>query len=133
MARAGIAFRHATPKLMVSRELVVPRWLCLVGKGACATFQTKQKLKRHLLKKHNFSSVEEGRPGRPKSNPNRPSRTTQDQNKRYNDKARSNPLSAEAIRLAKTRRRLEITAAVAWEEKRDELKNFKVARTPPSG
>ena len=105
-----MAFENATLVVARGQGRPTPLFVCLVGHGKCPTYQTKQKMKKHLLQVHNFADVEvevEGRPRGPRSGP---SRTTQEQNKRYNTKARSNLLSKVVVLDSKVRSRFEVSA-----------------------
>ena len=86
-------------------------------------------MKKHLLQVHNFAEVEVGVGGRLRGPRSGPSRTTQEQNKRYNTKARSNPLSKVAVLDSKARSRFEVSATARWENMADEMKAIKVPRS----
>ena len=69
-----------------------------------------------------------GRPCGPRSGP---SRTIQEQNKRYNTKAHSNPLSKVAILDSKAQSRFEVSVTAQWERMAEEMKAIKVPRSIP--
>ena len=104
-----MAFENAS--FVVAREQRHPMLLfvCLVGHGKCPTYQTKQKMKKHLLEMHNFVEVEVGVGGRSRGPRSGPSRTTQEQNKRYNTKSHSNPLSKVVVLDSKARNHFEVS------------------------
>ena len=86
VAKEGVAFENATPVVARGKGRPTPLFVCLVGHSKCPTYQTKQKMKNHLLQVHNYAEVEVGVGGRPRGPRAGPSRTTQEQNKRYNTK-----------------------------------------------
>ena len=69
--------------------------------------------------------------GRPHGSRSGPSRTTQEQNKRYNTKARSNLLSKVAVLDSKARSRFEVSTTAQWERMAEEIKAIKVPRSIP--
>ena len=127
-----MAFKNATPIVARGQGHPTPLFVCLVGHGTCPTYQTKQKLKKHLIEVHNFASVEVGvgeQPGGPRSGP---SQTTQEQNKRYNIKSCSNPFSKVAVLDSKAKSRFEVSARARWEKMADDMKTIKVPLSIPA-
>ena len=55
-----MAFKNAFPIVCRGQGCPSPIFVCLVGHGKCPTYQTKQKLKRHLIEVQNFAYVEVG-------------------------------------------------------------------------
>ena len=55
-----MAFKNATPSVPRGQGPALPIFVCLVGHGNYPIYQSKQKLKRHLLQVHNFDFVEVG-------------------------------------------------------------------------
>ena len=49
VAKEGVAFENATPVVARGQGRPTPLFVCLVGHGKCPTYQTKQKMKNHLL------------------------------------------------------------------------------------
>ena len=126
-----MAFENATPVVTRGQGRPTPLFVCLVGHGKCPTYQTKQKMKNHLLKVHNIAEVEVGVGGRPRGPRSGPSRTIQEQNKRYNTKARSNLLSKVVVLDSKARSCFEVSATAQWERMAEEMKAIKVPRSIP--
>ena len=131
VAKEGVAFENATPVVARGEGRPSPLFVCLVGHGKCPTYQTKQKMKNHLLQVHNYAEVEVGVGGRPRGLRAGPSQTTQEQSKRYNSKARSNPLSKVAVLNSKARSRFEVSATAQWKRMAEEIKAIKVPRSIP--
>ena len=131
VAKEGVAFENATPVVARGEGRPMPLFVCLVGHDKCPTYQTKQKMKNHLLQVHNYTKVEVGIGGRLRGSRAGPSRTTQEQNKRYNTKARSNSLSKVAVLDSKARSRFEVSAMVQWERMAEEMKAIKIPRSIP--
>ena len=109
VAKEGVVFKNVTPIVARGQRRPTPLFVCLVRHGKCSTYQTKQKMKKHLFKVHNFVEVEVGVGGQPCRPRSRPSRTTREQNKRYNTKSRSNPLSKVAVLDSKAKSWFEIS------------------------
>ena len=123
-----MAFENATPVVARGQGRPTPLFVCLVGHGKCPTYQTKQKIKKHLLEVHNFAGVG----GRSRGPRPRPPQTTQEQYKRYNTKFRSNPLSKVAVLDSKARNCFEVSARARWEKMAEEMKTIKVPHSIPS-
>ena len=49
VAKEGVAFENATPIVARRQGCPMPLFVCLVEHGKCPTYQTKQKMKNHLL------------------------------------------------------------------------------------
>ena len=126
-----MGFENVTPVVARGQGRPTPLFVCLVGHGKCPIYQTKQKMKKHLLQVHNFVKVEVGVGGRPHGPRSGPQRTTQEQNKRYNIKACSNPLFKVAVLDSKARSRFEVNATARWEKMAEEMKAIKVPRSIP--
>ena len=121
-----MALKNATLIVARGQGRPTPLFICLVEHGKCPTYQIKQKMKKHLLEVHNFAEVEVGVGGRPHGSRSRPSRTTQEQNKRYNTKSHSNPLSKVVVLDSKARSRFEVSARARWEKMAEDMKTIKV-------
>ena len=109
VAKEGVAFKNSIPTVSRGQGRLLPIFICLVGHCKCFIYQRKQKLKRHLIEVHNFASVEVEVEGRPRGPSFGAPRTMQEQNKRYNTKSRSNPLSKVAILDSKAKSKFEVS------------------------
>ena len=127
-----MTFENATPVVARGQGRPMPLFVCLIGHDKCPIYQTKQKMKKHLLEVYNFAEVEVGVGGRPRGLRSEPPRTTQEQNKRYNTKSYSNPLSKVAIFDSKARSHFEVSARARWEKMAEEMKTIKVPHSIPS-